>query len=686
MLKRILKSDSAVSLTAKSVASYIRFIYATSSVIRDPADTHTLLIGHAPCIIAMWHGQVMMVPKIKPKKIEKTVHTIVARHGDGHLMGSILEQFDFVMIRGAGANPKKKKDKGGVHVLRESLKALKEGHYVALTADFPPGPGRQAGDGIVTMAKLSGCPIIPVAMATSNRLTLNNWDRFTINLPFSRLSVIVGEPIHVDRKLNEAETEQARQQVEQELNRVTQQAYEIIGESADKVLNVTPKEKESTQPGLQLKAYRLLTRLARPLAPLILSRRAKRGKEDLSRSNERLGKVKIRRPDGHLTWVHAASVGETNAILPLIHALNEKYPEGKILLTTGTVTSAKLAQQRLPQNAIHQFIPLDATKFVDQFLDHWRPNLALFVESEVWPNLILQSSTRQIPMVLVNGRMSDKSYNKWKKQKGLSKPLFSRFDLILAQNEQLANRFKTLGAPQTLSSGNLKADCPAPPISQSKLEELKHAIQDRPIFTAASTHPGEEKVIAEVHEKLKTSQPDLLTIIIPRHPDRAGDISKILKEKQLSHAIRSSGHLPRQKDEFYIADTIGELGTFYALSPLAFIGGSLIEHGGQNPIEAIKRDTAVITGPYWHNFIDAYEALHSANACIEATDANQIAKAAQDLMADHEKANALRNRASDAVNQLGGALNKTMQALEPFMPKPSSPKNEDNEPDLKRAS
>lgn len=673
MLKRILKSDFAVSIFAKAIAAYIRLVFWTSKIVRDPADTDEKIIALEPFIVAMWHGQVMMMPKIKPDHHDITVHTIVAHHGDGELMGQTLAQFGFVLIRGAGADKSKKKDKGGAQVLRNTVKALKDGDTVALTADFPPGPARQSGTGILTMAKLSGRPIVPCAMATSRRITLDNWDYFTINLPFSKLSVVVGDPIYVPRDLKEEETELVRKKVEQALNFTTKRAYEVIGESADKVLGLVPPTNQRPAPGFRLKAYQFLTGIARPVAPLILARRVRQGKEDPDRQNERLGIASEERPAGQLLWFHAASVGETNAVLPVISSIYASHPDTNILLTTGTVTSAKAAKDRLPPNAIHQYIPLDSPKFVERFLDHWRPDLALFTESEIWPNLILQSSERGIPLMLLNGRMSKKSFRSWRRQSGLSRPLFSRFDLVLAQNERLAKRFRKLGTQNAVSVGNLKIDCPALPVDQARLIKLQAAINTRPVFTAASTHPGEDEIIASAHRKLKAEFPDLLTIIIPRHPERGEKISQMLNEQGLTHSRRSEGALPGPSDDIYVADTIGELGLLYTVSTIAFIGGSAIPRGGQNPVEAVKMGTAVLTGPHWYNFKDAYNEMLQLEGCIEASNADEIAECVSLLLKDDVKLRTMTSRGSEAISNLSGALEKTLEAIAPYLPTPQAP-------------
>ena len=360
-----------------------------------------------------------------------------------------------------------------------------------MTADVPGGQARKAGLGIVMAAKQSGRAILPVAIATKRYLALNTWSRMKINLPHSSLGFAIGPIVRVPREATPEELEKYRQEVEDSLNLATQQAYDRAGGDLSRAVPGGAGAK-STEPGLWLKTYRAVTSFARPMAPLLLGLRERRGKEEPLRRNERLGQPRIKRPAGRLAWFHAASVGETNAILPLMAALAQERPSLSFLLTTGTVTSAKLAAQRLGPRAIHQYAPLDAPEYVASFLDHWRPDLAVFTESEIWPNLILESSARGIPLALVNGRMTKRSFRRWRRNPGFAHPLFSRFDLVLAQNEGLARRFATLGAPNAIPAGNLKIDAPAPLVDDAELERLRPALQGRPLLIAACTHEGED--------------------------------------------------------------------------------------------------------------------------------------------------------------------------------------------------
>ena len=624
MAKRLFSSESVVAFGSAVAAAYIRLVYNTSEVRRDPPDTDAKLFSEHPQIFAMWHGQFGMLPKIKPDR-PADVAAMVARHGDAELIAGVLSRFGMRLIRGAGAGYRRR-NRGGAAALRESLKALQQGTTVAMTADVAPGPARKAGNGIVMLAKLSGRPIVPCAMATNRYLTLNNWSAFTINLPFSKLGIVVGDPVRVPEDADSAALEAARIAVERGLNQATARAYELAG-ATDPLLPAV-QVKDAPKPAFALRAYRALTRYAAPVAPLLLAWRTRIGKEEPARRPERYGEASVPRPSGFLVWFHAASVGEANAVLPVIDAIAAEHPEIGLLLTTGTVTSAKLARARLPKGAVHQYVPLDNQDYVRRFLKHWQPDLAVFVESEIWPNLVLETNALNVPLVLVNGRMSFRSFRRWRNRPGLSRPLFSAFGLVLAQNERFAQRFTALGTPRTVAVGNLKADAPPPPVDLAGHKKLVAALAGRTVWLAASTHPGEDDIAAVAHLAMKKARPDLLTVIVPRHPERGPFIARLLEGANLKVALRSEGKLPEAGTDIYIADTIGELGLFYNLVPVALIGGSLVPHGGQNPVEAIKLGAAVVTGPHWRNFADAYEELLASGGAVQVSDAQSLATTA----------------------------------------------------------
>ena len=462
--------------------------------------------------------------------------------------------------------------------------------------------------------------------------------------------------------------EELRRKLESDLNAVTARAYEMVGADLERatplsqLAAITPPP-----PSLGLKVYAAGLSALRPAVPLLLNMRERQGKEDKARRGERLGFASRQRPDKTLIWVHAASVGETNSVLPLIEDLLKTDASAHVLLTTGTTTSAALAARRLPERAFHQFVPLDVPQYTARFLDHWRPDLAIFTESDIWPNLILATAARTVPLALINARMSPRSMKRWRKNGRTGRPLFSRFNVVLAQNDSVARTIKGLGAPNVIVAGNLKVDAPPPPVDADTLARLKAATEDRPILLAASTHPGEEAIIAAAFSDMAKALPQLLVIIVPRHPDRGPALAAELAGRGLITERRSLTPLPARDTQFYIADTIGELGTFYALAPAALVGGSLVEHGGQNPIEAIRHGAAVLTGPHHHNFREIYDALIASGGAREVKSADELAATATDLLTNADAAAKVRANADGALGKLGGALAKTVTALKPFL-------------------
>ena len=415
---------------------------------------------------------------------------------------------------------------------------------------------------------------------------------------------------------------------------------------------------------LTLSAYRMLTAAGTALAPRLLEHRLKRGKEHPDRIAERRGEPSAPRPPGPMVWVHGASVGEFIAVLPLVERIRSLG--FTVLVTTGTVTSAALAEKRLPPGAFHQFIPLDLPPFIARFLDYWRPDLALLVESDLWPNMIIAASEREIPVILVNGRLSERSYNRWRRFPKTIEALLRRLDLCLVRSPDDAQRFDALGAPRIGITGNLKFDVPALPADARKLAALTGATQGRTIVVAASTHPGEESALAEVHRHLKITFPDLLTVIAPRHPQRGAAVADIAAAARLSSVLRSGGALPDSGTDIYIFDTLGELGLIYQLAPIVFMGGSLIRHGGQNPIEAIKLGAAILHGPHVSNFDEIYGELDRSGAAELVTDVGTLTLRIGAWIKDTSERERVAAAARHCVDRFGGALDRTVSELEPY--------------------
>ena len=423
-------------------------------------------------------------------------------------------------------------------------------------------------------------------------------------------------------------------------------------------------------PGLPQMLYGLATLCLSPFAPTILRRRLAAGKEDRDRLSERLGHASRRRPDGFLVWMHAASVGEFLSLLPLVAALVERRKA--VMLTTGTLTSARLAENRLPPGAFHQFVPLDLPAAVRRFLDHWRPDLVIFAESEIWPNMMHQAQRRRVPLCLVNARMSPRSFRRWTRLRGLISPLLSRLALCVAQSEADAERLRHMGAANAITGGNLKFAATPLPFSASELEKLRADIGQRPVWMAASTHRGEEVLCFEAHRKIEGHLPGLLTIIVPRHPKRGAEIARDALDRGLGVRRRSKREMPEPSTEVFVADTLGELGLFYQSAPVAFLGGSLVlPGGGHNPIEPAQFGVAILHGPHVTNFEKIYADFATNGACARVDDADDLAKRLAALLQNPLQAETLGRQASELVARRRGTLDFLLQGLEPFLDAPA---------------
>jgi 3-deoxy-D-manno-octulosonic-acid transferase len=377
----------------------------------------------------------------------------------------------------------------------------------------------------------------------------------------------------------------------------------------------------------------------------MLAKRVLRGKECLLRLPEREGKSSLARPEGTLVWFHAASVGETMSVLPVIAMLAGR---ANVLLTTGTVTSAAMAAERLPAYALHQFTPLDVPAWVQRFLDHWRPDVAVFVESELWPTTLRLLDGAKIPRLLINASMSARSARNWRLAGGFIRDLLRGFRVIHAQSVQDSANLTRLGAPAPLEWGNLKFAAPVLPVDEAELVAMRSKIP-WPHWLAASTHPGEEEIIIAAHRLLLAAWPDLTTVIVPRHPSRGGEIAALAAG--LPVARRSENELPAPRG-VYIADTLGELGLFYRLAPFALVGGSLVPIGGHNITEAARLGLAVLCGPHTKEIAELVQRMRAFDALVEVSDAENLAAAVQELLADPGRARAAGERARQAFDGL----------------------------------
>lgn len=415
--------------------------------------------------------------------------------------------------------------------------------------------------------------------------------------------------------------------------------------------------------------YRFLTGLGAPLINLLLWRRKLAGREDPGRLSERRGIAGAARPQGRLVWLHAASVGEAISTLPLMNALLARDAGLNLLLTTGTVSSARVLAQQLPARVTHQYVPADRTPWVRRFLAHWKPDMAIWIESELWPNLICETSARGVPMALINGRMSARSCRRWRFAPVTIRRLLSSFRVVLAHDERSAGFFRSLGAPYAVCLGDLKQAAEPLPVDEAELQRLQTAIGRRPVWIAASTHTGEEEAAGEIHGRLKAEFPSLLTIIAPRHPERSVRIAADFSDKGWRVTRRSKDELPSSGTDIYLADTMGEMGLIYRLAKIAFVGGSLVPRGGQNPLEPARLGCAILHGPHTDNFTAIYAALDAAGAARQIADAALLADAVAALLRDRQTAES-RGRAAKATALTGRdkVLQHIMTAIETLLP------------------
>jgi 3-deoxy-D-manno-octulosonic-acid transferase len=414
--------------------------------------------------------------------------------------------------------------------------------------------------------------------------------------------------------------------------------------------------------------YGVMTTLAGPLVTAYLRRRRAHGKEDPARFGERFGTPGLARPPGRLIWLHAASVGESQSMLPLLERLHLERPDCRLLVTTGTVTSARLMANRLPETVIHQYVPVDRTGNINRFLDHWSPDLAIWVESELWPNLLRLSRKRGIPTLLINARLSDRSFLRWRRAPWLIGPLLDGFKACLAQTVDDAERLRRLGAANVTCVGNLKVAAEPLPADGGMLQRLNALFAVRPVWLAASTHPGEEDIAAEVHSIVAGSEPGLLTVIVPRHPDRGAAIARRIGGLGLNVARRGANQSPTAEIDIYVADTLGELGLFYRLVDVVFIGGSLAAHGGHNPLEAARLDCALLFGPHMENFADIANHLTEGGGAAQVTETAALAEAVAALLADPAARRAMAGRALALGDNNGDVVERVFTAIAPWLP------------------
>ncbi|WP_264213065.1 3-deoxy-D-manno-octulosonic acid transferase [Leisingera thetidis] len=391
------------------------------------------------------------------------------------------------------------------------------------------------------------------------------------------------------------------------------------------------------------------------------------------RVRERRGHASLPRPAGRLIWFHAASVGESLSVLTLIRRMGEQAPDAEFLITSGTPTSAELIAKRMPPRCRHQFPPLDTAAAVDRFLTHWRPDLGVFVESELWPQMLVRARKTGCPLVLLNARLSDRSVKGWKKRPQTARYILDQFGLLVTQNQKTAANLQAMGAaPGRIRPGsNLKAVSDPLPVDPETLAAVRNAVSDRPVWVASSTHDGEEETVLEAHKALLRRHPELCLLLAPRHPERGDRVEALIKQAGLTLARRSMGVLPGAGTQVYLADTLGEVGIWYALCPLVFLGGSLHDIGGHNPFEPMQAGAAVITGTGHYNFAETYAQLTALGAAAEVRSAAELAEQVAGWLEQPERFQAARDAAGQFISRQSDQLDQTVEALLALLPPPA---------------
>ena len=376
--------------------------------------------------------------------------------------------------------------------------------------------------------------------------------------------------------------------------------------------------------------YKLFTYLLYPFTPVYLYFRKIRKKEDSIRYKEKLSKINISREEGFLIWFHIASVGEAMSILPIVNSFIKDQKINKILITSITLSSGKILEKKFYQNpkVIHQFLPLDVAVLTNKFLEHWKPNLCIFIDSEIWPNLILNISKKKIPLLLINARITKKSFAKWKLVINFAKKIFEKFDLCIVSNTESENFLKILGAKNIKNYGNLKFSNIKTDLNKKLDSIFLNKIKNKKIWCAASTHATEEMLCAVSHLKIKENYNDILTIIIPRHIDRVKKIIEELLKFNLSIVLYSKLSQIDTKTDILLVDSYGEALKFYNISKCVFLGKSLvkslIKDGGQNPIEPARLGCKILHGPYVSNFAETYEYLRKLGITKKINNSNEL--------------------------------------------------------------
>lgn len=413
--------------------------------------------------------------------------------------------------------------------------------------------------------------------------------------------------------------------------------------------------------------YNLVNFILLPLYTMVFLVRIIKNKDTLKSVMQRISFNMPKRADGDLIWIHAASVGESMVAITLVQALNKIYPQKNYLITTGTLSSANILKKWLPKNATHQFVPMDNWLFVQKFIKYWRPNLGIFIESELWPCLITQSA-KYCDLILINARLSDKSYKIWQNHKNIFKHIISHFKTVLVQSKTDLEKYKNLGYTNAINLGNLKFANKELEVDQEQLQKLQSIFNNKKVFVASSTHKEDEEIILNIIKNLKNKKINYYPIVILRHPERKDDIKKHCTDLGLSFSVRSDTSMPLLDQDLYIVDSFGELGLFYSLAFMSFVGGSF-KRGGHNLMEPAYFNNVIVLGPDMSNFQNIADEMINSRAALQIEGDEELANKIEFFFNDtnHKEALEFSKNACNFVANRKDTINNYIIKISEFL-------------------
>ncbi len=649
-LRELLRSEAALRFASGAIGRYLALCFRTTRWRLDLHPNAARPLADGAAIVAFWHERLPLMPMLWRLRratpgSEARAHVLISRHRDGRLISHIVGRFGLLTVEGSSAREKggRRTERGGAPAFRRLVTLLRAGDFVAVTPDGPRGPRREAAPGLGRLAELTGVPILPCAAATTSRLVLPTWDRLVLPVPFGRGHVVVGAPIGVGGS-------------------ETRIGEPPIARALDDACARADAHARAAVP-LAAAIWAVAASALAPALRLLVRRRLRAGKEIAGRTGERRGHAAGPRPPGRLVWIHAASLGELSSVLPVVEALVGSAPPAppagmsSVLLTTATASAAGLAARWIGTDGRasavhHRMIPFDVPRWVSRFLDGWRPDAAVFVESELWPNAVRLCRRRGIALALLNARLSDRSARLWARVPGFAGDLLAAFDPVWARSAEDAARLGRFGV-RCQRIGDLKASAPPLPVDHADLVPLSALLAGRPRWLAASTHEGEEAIAARVHARLASRHPGLLTIIAPRHPGRGEAIASALG----GAPRRALGDRPPDGSGIWIADTLGELGLLYRLAPVVFLGRSLGgDGGGQNPWEPARLGCAIVTGAATRNFREPVRLLGDAGGLTVVPGEDELVAAIDALLSDPRRAAGQGEAAAAAAGRAASGL------------------------------